>query len=565
MNFFKEKIVSLLTKYSGLEKLELTRLLEIPPEKSLGDFSLPCFELAKKFKKSPVMIAEELQSKIPKNKIISRLETKNGYLNFFINKEESTKYILKEVLSKKNKYGSSTIGKKRPVMIEYSSPNTNKPLHLGHVRNNVLGMSLSNILEMQGYKVIKSCLVNDRGVHICKSMLAYMKYGENKLPDKKPDHFVGDFYVLFSKKLQESPELEKEALELLNKWEQGDKKTIALWKKMNSWVYKGFNETYKDIGSSFDKIYYESQMYNKGKDIVFKGLKDNKFKEEEGAIIADLSKYNLPNKVLIRSDKTSLYITQDIYLAKLKFEQYKLYKSIYVVGNEQLLHFKQLFSILDLLGELWYKDCFHLSYGYVSLPSGRMKSREGTVIDADDLIKDLTNIARNELIKRHKLPPKELERRARIIALGAIKFFFIKYETFKDFVFDPQESLSFEGETGPYIQYTYARANSILRKNKTQIKAYNSKELIEKEEIDLVDKLSNFKDIIEEASISYKPSLVAHYLIELCQQFNEFYQKCPVMDSKKGVKEARITLVKSTIQVISNASIALNMPLLNEM
>ena len=565
MNFFKEKLILLLTKYSGLESLEIVKLLEVPREKTLGDFSLPCFELAKKFKKSPVMIAEEIQLKIPKNKILSKIETKNGYLNFFINKEESTKYTLNEILSKKNKYGSSTIGKKKPIMIEYSSPNTNKPLHLGHVRNNVIGMSLSKILEMEGYRVIKSCVINDKGVHICKSMLMYIKYGQNKLPDKKPDHFVGDFYVLFSKKLQEYPELEKEALELLNKWEQGDKKTLELWKKMNSWVYKGFNETYKEIGSSFDKLYYESQIYNKGKEIIFKGLKNNKFKEEDGAIIADLSKYNLPNKVLIRSDKTSLYITQDIYLAKLKFEQYKLYKSIYVVGNEQILQFKQLFSILDLLGESWYKNCIHLSYGYVSLPSGRMKSREGTVIDADNLIKDLTDIARNELIKRHKLSPKELERRSKIIAIGSIKLFFIKYETYKDFVFDPQESLSFEGETGPYIQYTYARANSILRKNKMQIKSYNPKELIEKEEIDLVDKLSNFKDIVEEASISYKPSLVAHYLIELCQQFNEFYQKCPVMESKKGLKEARIMLVKAAIQVINNSSNLLNIPLLDEM
>lgn len=450
-------------------------------------------------------------------------------------------------------------------MIEYSSPNTNKPLHLGHVRNNVLGMSLSNLYEFSGYRIIKTSLVNDRGIHICKSMLAYMKYGKNKIPDKKPDHFVGDFYALFTLMSKENPGLELEAQELLKKWESKDKKTLALWKKMNSWVYKGFEETYKIIGSRFDKTYYESKIYEKAKEIVSNGLKKGIFKKENDTITANLSRFNLPNKILMRSDKTSLYITQDIYLAILKFKQYKLFKSIYVVANEQNLHFKQLFTILNMLGYKWYNDCYHLSYGYVLLPSGKMKSREGTVIDADNLIAEMKSMAKNELLKRYKLSAKELERRSVLIALAAIKFFFLKYETFKDIVFNPEESISFEGETGPYIQYTYARANSILKKSKNKTQKYKPELLNKKEEIDIIDTLSKFPDTVEEAVLNYKPSLIAHYLINLCQQFNEFYQKHPVLKAEKQLRNARLLLVIATKQTILNASELLNIDLLEKM
>ncbi|MBI2671017.1 arginine--tRNA ligase [Candidatus Woesearchaeota archaeon] len=568
MNFFKQHITNLLIKIiknTNLQKNDIIKLLEVPPDKDLGDFSFPCFELAKRYKKSPTQISEELKNKIPKSKLIKKIEIKNGYINFFIEEKELISYTLNNIQKNKQKYGSSNTGKKRLVMIEYSSPNTNKPLHLGHVRNNVLGMSLSNLYEFSGYRIIKTSLVNDRGIHICKSMLAYMKYGKNKIPDKKPDHFVGDFYALFTLMSKENPGLELEAQELLKKWESKDKKTLALWKKMNSWVYKGFEETYKIIGSRFDKTYYESKIYEKAKEIVSNGLKKGIFKKENDTITANLSRFNLPNKILMRSDKTSLYITQDIYLAILKFKQYKLFKSIYVVANEQNLHFKQLFTILNMLGYKWYNDCYHLSYGYVLLPSGKMKSREGTVIDADNLIAEMKSMAKNELLKRYKLSAKELERRSVLIALAAIKFFFLKYETFKDIVFNPEESISFEGETGPYIQYTYARANSILKKSKNKTQKYKPELLNKKEEIDIIDTLSKFPDTVEEAVLNYKPSLIAHYLINLCQQFNEFYQKHPVLKAEKQLRNARLLLVIATKQTILNASELLNIDLLEKM
>lgn len=565
MNFYKEKLITTINRSIKLQKDLLRRLMEVPPDKTLGDFSLPCFELSKQFKKAPIDLANELKEKLKKQDFIDRVEANNGYLNFFLNKNKMSEFTLKNVLSKKNNYGKTNLGKNKKVMVEYSSPNTNKPLHLGHVRNDLLGMSISKILEFNGYKVIKSSVINDRGIHICKSMLAYLKWGDNKKPDQKPDHFVGSFYVLYSQKAKENPILEDEAQELLKKWESGDKKTIELWKKMNSWVYQGFKETYKMLGSKFDKVYYESKIYKKGKEIVLGKLKKGIFNKEDGAIIVNLSKFNLPNKILIRSDKTSLYITQDIYLAILKFKTFKLRKSVYVVGNEQNLHFKQLFAILNLLGFKWYKDCYHLSYGYVSLTSGRMKSREGTIVDADTLIENMTELAKIELEKRNKLKKTELERRAKIIALGAIKFFFLKYETFKDFVFDPKESISFEGETGPYVQYTYARSYSILKKHKGKINNFNTRLLEKEEEISLIKTIYNFPEATNEAVLNYKPSIISRYIIVLCQQFNEFYQKYPVLNVENNLKISRIALVLATNQVISNACKLLNIELLEKM
>ena len=447
-------------------------------------------------------------------------------------------------------------------MVEFCSPNTNKPLHLGHLRNMFIGQSISNIYEFLGHNVKRTCLVNDRGIHISKSMLAYKKFGKGKKPDKKPDKFVGDFYVKYNQAAKQNPSIEQEAKELLQKWEQGDKQTIKLWKTMNSWVYKGFGQTYEELEVKFDKFYYESQMYKKGRDIVMKGLKKGIFKKEDGAIIAELEKYKLPNKVLIRADGTSLYMTQDLYLAEKKFSDYSIKKSIYVVGNEQNLHFKQLFKILQLLDFKWAKGCYHLNYGMVYLPEGRMKSREGTIVDADDIIAEIRNLANKEIKKRHKkITKKELEKRSKAIGDGALRFFILKIDPYKDMVYNPEESISFEGETGPYVQYTHARISSILRKHKSKKKQkVNYAILEEKIEQNLVRQLSLFPDAVKQTTAHYKPSLLCRYLIELAQLFNEFYHKHQVLKAESELRQARIALILATKQVIKNGLNLLAIP-----
>jgi arginyl-tRNA synthetase len=440
-------------------------------------------------------------------------------------------------------------------MIEYPAPNTNKPLHLGHVRNMLLGNSICSILAFAGYQAIPVNYVNDRGVHICKSMLAYQKWGKNKQPDKKSDHFVGDFYVMFSQKAKEHPELEQETQELLRKWEAGDKELVALWKKMNKWALDGFNETYKKFDVHHKKTYFESEIYNHGKEIILEGLKKGLFsKDEEGAIIADLENNGLGKKVLIRKDGTAIYITTDIYLAKIKFDDFKMDKSVYIVGSEQIYHFKVLFKLLDMLGFPFAKNCYHLAYGMIYLPEGRMKSREGTVVDADDLLVEMEKEAEEEVKKRHaELKKQEIEKRKEIIGKGALKFFILKYDPMKDFTYDPKESISFEGETGPYVQYAHARICSILRNVKKfspeKIKPVFSHKL----ELRLITLLADFPNIVNAAAEQYKPSLVARYALDLAQAFNEFYHECPVLKAEKKVMESRLVLIFCVKQVIKNA------------
>ncbi|MBW2994787.1 arginine--tRNA ligase, partial [Candidatus Woesearchaeota archaeon] len=399
---FKKEIVKLIAKYTEIDDKTISELLEIPPDLSLGDYAFPCFFLAKEKKEPPVKIAKELASKIKPTELIKKIEAKGAYLNFFIDKAAFAKHVLTEKPEISKQEGK--------IMIEFSQPNTNKPQHLGHIRNDLLGMSISNILQWVGYKVIKANLINDRGIHICKSMLAYQKWGNNQEPDIKGDHFVGRFYVMFAQKAKENPELEKEAQELLKKWEAGDKETLQLWKKMNEWCITGFEQTYKDLGVEFDTVYRENEIYKEGKKIILDALEKGIFKKEKnGAVIAELEP-DLPNKVLLRADGTSLYITQDINLAIKKLKDYKLDKSIYVVGSEQNLYFRQLCAILDLLGYPGVEKCHHLSYGMVYLPEGKMKSREGTVVDADYLIKEFTDFEREEIKKRYKyITSEELE------------------------------------------------------------------------------------------------------------------------------------------------------------
>jgi len=566
----KELVVKILESALKKEKIKLEKdkileLIEIPREASLGDFAFPCFILASQLKSSPNQIAIKLRESIGKTpKEFEDIQSVGPYLNFFVDRKNLAIKTVQEVIKLKDKYGKTNTNKKN-IMIEFPSPNTNKPLHLGHLRNMSIGESVSKIYEFRGYNVIRSNLNNDRGVHICKSMLAYQKWGEKKEPTKdvKGDHLVGDFYVLFSKKAKENTELEKEAQEMLQKWEKKDKFTIELWKKMNKWSLDGFKETYKKFGIKTDIEYFESQIYTKGKEIILDGLKKGIFKKnDEGAVVIDLSKENLGEKVLLRSDGTSIYITQDIYLAKLKFDEFKLDESIYVVANEQNYHFDVLFSILDKLKIADKNKLHHLAYGMVNLPEGRMKSREGTVVDADDLIDELQNLVKENLNERYKLTKQELEKRSLKIALSALKYFLLKVDIKKNMIFNPKESISFDGDTGPYLLYSYARAKSILRKVKVDKTDLFFEELEEKE-IELVKKISEFPSIVEKSYEQKNPAIIANYSYQLAQTFNEFYHVCPVMDSDNEI--FRLFLVEAFSITLKNSLALLGIETLEEM
>ncbi len=537
----KEIVAELISRETGFGKKEIENLIETPPSDELGDYAFPCFQLAKLQKKSPLLIAEELGEKLRKKlpREISGIDFKAGYVNFFIDKKILAEGVLKnikKIIKEKSK-------NKKRIMIEFPSPNTNKPLHLGHLKNMAIGESVARILEFNGDKVIRGNLNNDRGGHICKSMVAYEKFGKGDSPEKsgkKSDHLVGDYYVLFNLKAKENPELEKQAQECLVKWEGGDRKTIELWKKMNKWAFDGMKETYKLFGIKHDKEYYESGIYAKGKEIILNGLKKGIFqKKEDGAIFINLENEGLGEKILLRSDGTSVYMTQDLYLAKLKDEEFNLTGSIYVVGNEQDYHFKVLFSILKKLGFKFTENLHHLSYGMVELPDGRIKSREGKKADADDLILNMQELSKKELEKRDKLGKKELEERSLKIALAAIKYILLKVDIRKNVVFNPGEAVNFEGDTGPYLLYSYARASSIIRKVKSK-KAVKIIDL-KTEEIKLFKKIMQFEDVVKKAYETLSPNLIANYCFELASLFNEFYHACPVLGS--GEEGFRLKLV----------------------
>jgi len=540
----KQKVVELLSSVlkGKIKKQEIENLIEVPPQEHLGDFAFPCFSLAKIEKKSPLLIAEELVEKLRKKlgKEISNVDFKTGYVNFFVDKKLLGEKVLKSV----GKVGD--VGKGKKIMVEFPSPNTNKPLHLGHLRNMAIGESVSRILELVGNKVIRSNINNDRGIHICKSIVAYEKFGKGKTPNSenvKSDHFVGDYYVLFNEKVKKDKSLEKEAQDCLRKWEAGDKKTIALWKKMNKWAFDGWKETYGVYGVKHDKEYYESDIYTKGREIIESGLKKGLFeKGKDGEIKINLEKENLGEKVLLRSDGTSVYMTQDLYLAKKKDDDFHLDGSIYVVGNEQNYHFKVLFSILKKLNFKFANNLYHLSYGMVELPEGKIKSREGKKADADDLISETCELAKEELKKRYKLSKKEESERALKIALAAIKYSLLKVNTYQNMIFNPKEALAFEGDTGPYLLYSYARALSILKKVKKKKSKMQIFDLNEKES-KLLKKISNFNSVVENAYEKLSPNLIANYCYELARDFNEFYHSSPVLGSKEEV--FRLKLVEA--------------------
>lgn len=546
----KSEVVKLLARASNLKESEVSEILEVPPNPELGDYALPCFRLAAKLKKDPKIIAKEISDKINSNKLVKEAKAVGPYLNIFLNEVMLAQQIMEGRPKQKKK--------NKTIVIEFISPNTNKPLHLGHLRNAALGDSVSRIFEALGYKIVRACLNSDRGVHICKSMLAYERWGDNKTPASekiKSDHFVGDYYVLFAKRAAENPKLEEEAQEMLQKWEAGDKKTRALWKKMDGWAKAGFSETYKTLGIKFGKFYNESENYDIGKDIVLQNYEKGIFvKDEKGNIIADLSKYNLPNKVVLRADGTAVYVTQDLYLAERKWSEFRPAKSIYVVASEQNLHFQQLFAILDILNSK-IGDVYHLSYGMVYLPEGRMKSREGTVVDADDLIENVKDAAKLEIEARHdhEFSDKKMDGLAMKIALGAIKYYLLKFDAKSSITFDPKKSISLEGDTGPYLQYALVRAKKIIEKAGKAGKA-DYKLLKTKEEVALVKKITNFSAAVEKSAQQYSPHILAIYCRELSDLFNSFYEACPVIAAEsEGLRNMRLKLVQAFAQVLRNA------------
>jgi arginyl-tRNA synthetase len=543
-------------------------LIEIPPSHEMGDFAFPCFPLSKIAKENPNKIAINLRKNMKLRAGISEIETSGPYVNFFIDRKSLALQLIDRIKKEKGSYGKPREISKTKSMVEFPSPNTNKPLHLGHLRNISIGESVSRILEFNGEKVIRANLNNDRGIHICKSMAAYKFYGKDKTPkseDKKSDHFVGDYYVLFNTKSEKNKELEIASHRMLQLWEQGDKEVRALWKKMNKWALDGFKETYKIFGIKHKVEFFESDIYEEGKEIVMNGLKDKIFeKTKDGAVKINLKKEKLGEKILLRIDGTSVYITQDLYLAKLKFEKYKIDKSIYVVGNEQNYHFNVLFTILKKLG-FENRDMKHLSYGMVNLPEGKMKSREGTVVDADDLIEKVQDLVKKELTKREdkKLSKKLIDKRSLIIALASIKYLLLKVDIKKNMTFNPKESINFEGDTGPYILYSYARANSIIKKLKDSKKSKAYFEGLHDKEIALVKKLEEFKQIVKNSYKTLNPSLIANYSYQLAQTFNEFYHACPVKNSEKEF--FRLGLVKSFKQVLENSLNLLGIETLEKM
>ncbi|KMQ53007.1 Arginyl-tRNA synthetase [Chitinispirillum alkaliphilum] len=544
----KTEIIRALAKSleEAIPETDIERLIEIPPSEEMGDYAFPCFSLARVMKKNPAMISTELGEKVAKTLDGVEVKSVSGYLNFFIDKKKLVSSVMDS--ARKDDFGKP--GTKEKIVIEFSSPNTNKPLHLGHLRNMSIGNSVSRILDFCGNDIVRTSINNDRGVHICKSMLAYQRLGKGETPQKigkKPDHFVGDYYVAFNKESSKEPSWSEDAQEMLRNWENGDPEIVDLWKKMNTWAFDGFKETYQRFGIEFDTEYYESDIYKNGKEIVMEGLNKGLFsRRDDNAIYADLSEYNLGEKVLLRPDGTSVYIVQDLYLALLKDEQFNYDKSIYVVGNEQDHHFSVLKAIFKKLGFSIAEKIIHLSYGMVELPEGKMKSREGTVVDADDLITETQELARNELVKRYELSESELSDRSLKIALAAIKYQLLKVDITKNMVFDPKKAISFEGDTGPYLLYSYARSSSILRK-KSAPQGFEIGQP-EPSEIKLAKKISLFPTAVAYAAQKMSPTVIAGFAFELAQSFNEFYHNCQVINSEsEAFRLNLVSLFRSTL------------------
>lgn len=575
-NILKQQVTTLVIEQYGIEVTDkMVQLQKTRPEFQ-GHITLVIFPFIKLVRKAPAQLANEIGEALLKRcpELIASFNAVQGFLNLTI----SNQFWLTQLREIKgnNQYGNFP-KRNQKLMVEYSSPNTNKPLHLGHVRNNLLGYSIARIQEANGWDVIKTNIVNDRGIHICKSMLAWLKYGNGATPQstgKKGDHFIGDYYVLFDKHYKEEIKaliaegmdeetakkeapLMKEAQAMLLKWEQGDQEIRSLWKMMNEWVYEGFDETYKQMGVSFDKIYYESDTYLEGKKEVEKGLDLGLFyRRPDNSVWADLSADGLDEKLLLRSDGTSVYMTQDIGTAKLRFADYPIDKMVYVVGNEQEYHFKVLSILLDRLGFPFGKELVHFSYGMVELPNGKMKSREGTVVDADDLMEQMIEeAARMSQDKVNTLPditPQEANDIARIVGLGALKYFILKVDPRKNMLFNPEESIDFNGNTGPFIQYTYARIQSVLRKGSNDANVEYTDDIeINDKEINLIQRLYEYPSIVHQAGEEYSPAVIANYIYALACDYNSFYHDYSILgESNEMIRSFRLTLSSAVAHII---------------
>jgi arginyl-tRNA synthetase len=584
-HYLSSSISPVINELFGLTTNSNDIILQKTKKEFEGDFTLVTFPYIKAAKATPEKTGELIGELLLKNNpSITKFNVVKGFLNFSL----SNDFWLNEFIciSKTDNYGikpAKSSGKQ--IMLEYSSPNTNKPLHLGHVRNNLLGYSVATIMKTQGHDVIKVNLVNDRGIHICKSMIAWNLFGNGETPQSsglKGDHLVGKYYVIFDKEYKKEiqtlidsgvtkDDAEKQApimlqtQEMLLKWEASDKETIDLWKMMNGWVYDGFAISYKKLGVDFDKMYYESNTYLLGKEVVQEGLAKGVFyKKENGSVAIDLTEDKLDEKIVLRSDGTSVYITQDMGTAIERFKEFPaISQMIYTVGNEQDYHFKVLFKILEKLGYNWAKECYHLSYGMVELPEGKMKSREGTVVDADDLMDGMVATAKEtteELGKVEGFTQDELETLYQTIGMGALKYFILKVDPKKKMLFDPKESIDFNGHTGPFIQYTHARIKSILRKFEGNIQAISISEAItlHEKEKELIKLQYEFPIILTESANTYNPAVVANYIYELTKLFNQFYNECPVLkEENTTIKEFRIKLIDTTANIIKNGMLCL--------
>jgi arginyl-tRNA synthetase len=576
--FITEKIFKAINAIYGVELSNELIQTQATRKEFEGDITLVVFPLLKTSKKSPDQTAVEIGEWLKINCCeIDSYNVIKGFLNIKFTVTFWRKIFYN--IASTNDYGQFPPSGKT-VMVEFSSPNTNKPLHLGHIRNNLLGWSVSQLLSANGHNVIKVNLVNDRGIHICKSMLAWLRTGNGETPEstrKKGDHFVGDYYVAFNEMLnaevkeimesdhvdkdeaEKKAEILKDAQKMLFKWEKGDKEVVNLWRTMNGWVYDGFATTYKNLGIEFDKTYYESQTYLLGKALVTRGLEEGVFeKHDDGSVWCDLTKDGLDQKLLLRADGTSVYMTQDLGTANQRYDEYKFNEHIYVVGNEQNYHFQVLKLILKKLGFGWADSIFHLSYGMVELPQGKMKSREGTVVDADDLIEKMYNTAKEtsmELGKIENMSEKEQDELFKMISLGALKYFIIKVDPRKTMLFDPQESIDFNGNTGPFIQYTHARIKSILRKGHEQgfSPAQNDAELLPKE-VSIIKLLSIFPDKIKEGGDTHSPAIIANYAYDLAKEFNQYYHDTTILkEENDNIRNQRLLLIDTIAKVLSKA------------
>jgi len=552
---FKEhirtKVVAMLKPESGLDSIDACRYkFETPPDEKMGHLAFAGFPLAKILKKAPPAVAAELAEKWGPSPYFKRIEAKGPYLNFFLDPGYLAQALMDRCV-KSEQYGNNDQGKNQTLMVEFSSPNTNKPLHLGHARNNLIGSVLSEILKCNGYRLVKANLVNDRGVHICKSMLAYRKWGQGETPEstgEKGDKLVGKYYVLYDKKEKEDPSLIEEVRQMLRHWETGDRETIDLWKLLNGWVLDGFKETYRRMNVAFDKYYFESQTYKGGRQLVLAALEKGICqREENGAVSIDLETETLGRKILLRGDGTSMYITQDINTTVTKFADFDLDGSFFVVGNEQDNHFQALFKILSKFGYQWADRCEHISYGMINLPEGKMKSRQGTVVDLDDLMDEMKALALEEIKARNEDDAAAEETRepvAEAIGQAAINFFILRTNSVRDMTFNPRESLSFDGATGPYLQYTHARICSLHRNAETDYDQLSFGEYDwNSDETRLLVALARYPDTIFSAARDRNPAIVCSYIYDLCRSFNKFYYEHPILRAgDESTVQARLAL-----------------------